>query len=439
MMVDLKKRENEVLLAVSGGADSMVLLHLFAANYKGRFRVATVNHNIRENAQSDCLFVKNYCGKAGVECAVLNVDAPLYAKEKKLSLETAARFLRHQALKKEAAGAVIVTAHHQNDQAETVLLHLLRGSGAKGLCGMEKDEDGYWRPLLDVSKEDILDYARRNKIDFVEDETNADDVYARNFLRNKVFPLLKQINGNAVENIARCSSLISQDETFMENVAGVVMAKTPLIFDGQKVFIPLEIFTLNPALTSRVVFSALAEVGAQKDIEQRHIDDICLLAGKKRGKEIHLPFNLTALKDYGGVAIFFRQDCVEKSGVENPPLSLNELKCEAKFSVGEHKLGQKTVVISKEGEGLRFDIDKVPKDALLRFRREGDYFTKFGGGTKSLSGYLSDKKIKKEERDSLVLLAQDKEVLAIVGVEISQKLKVTENSKEYKIYCKEIK
>lgn len=403
----------------------MVLLYLFAKQYEGRFCVATVNHRIREEAEKDCLFVKDYCEKLGINCKILKVDVPAYAKQNKLSVETAARVLRHHALKEEAAEKIIVTAHHQSDQAESVLMHLLRGSGAKGICGMQKEEEGYWRPLLDISKADILSYAKQEGVPFVEDATNADDNYTRNFLRNKVFPLLEQINGNAAANIARCSRLIAQDEAFMENVAGVVLAKTPVTFESQKAFIPLEIFTLNPSLTSRIVFSVLCKLGAQKDIEQRHIDDICLLAGKQRGKEIHLPFDLTALRDYEGIALL-RHKRAQKND------------CEIEFCAGEHTLEQKTVVISQEGEGLRFDINKVPEGALLRFRREGDYFTKFGGGTKSLSGYLSDKKIKKEERDNLVLIAKGGEVLAIVGVEISQKLKVDKDSKEYKIYCKEI-
>lgn len=403
----------------------MVLLDLFVKGYEGDFSVATVNHRIREQGQSDCLFVKDYCTKHNVKCEIFTVDVPSYAKQNKLSVETAARILRHDALKKAAKGRVIVTAHHQNDQAESVLMHLLRGSGAKGLCGMQKEEEGFWRPLLDINKSEILQYARYQNIPFVQDCTNADDAYTRNFLRNKIFPLLEKINGNAVSNIARCSALIAKDQIFMESVAGVVLAKTPLVCEEEKVLIPLDIFSLNPSLTSRIVFLALSKLGAQKDIEQSHIDDICLLSAKQNGKEIHLPFNLTALKDYEGI-IIFRPEVAQSEQTQLP------------FGIGEYQIGQKTVVISQEGEGLRFDINKVPKDALLRTRKKGDYFTKFGGGTKSLASYLSDKKIKKQERDSLILIASGSEVLAVAGVEISEKIKTEENSDIYKIYYKEI-
>ncbi len=413
LKIDVTKK---YALAVSGGVDSMVMLHAFA-NYLPRpnFFVVTINHNIRKEAQSDCDFVQNYCKSIDVECKTFCVDIPTFAQENKISTETAARILRYQVLDGLDCDYVCL-AHHQKDNAETVLLHLIRGSGTNGVQGIKQYNGNFFRPLLHVTKQQIVSYATQHNLPFVTDTTNDDNKYTRNYLRNQVLPLLAEICPTAEQNITRFAENASRDEEFLQSLADI----STVVFDHQKATIPLELLNQPQPIAYRVVKKVLVKLGYHHDFEQTHYQSICQLANNVGGKTVCLPFDLVAINDYTAVTI-----CKQQTNLAE--------QWQIPFAVGQTQTPLGVIHISPMPmqNALRLDVSQIPTTAVFRTRREGDVFKKFGGGTKPLKDYLIDKKIPQRERDSLVLLADGNNVLAILGVEIADTLKVTDIKNQY--------
>lgn len=408
--------QNKYALAVSGGVDSMVMLHKFATlSARPDFYVVTVNHAIRTEAASDCQFVADYCAQLGVECRVFDVDAPGYCQQNKLSLETGARILRYQVLDSLDADYVCL-AHNANDNAETVLMHILRGSGAKGAIGIKRVSGKYLRPMLDLTRNEIEQYAKDNNVPYVTDSTNFDTKYTRNFIRHNVMPLFTELNNSAQANILRFASNIAQDDAFLDSLADV----TTVQFANDKAIIPLNLLLQPAPIAYRVLNKVFDNLHVFYDIEKTHFDAIIALASGNGGKRVNLPFNYVATNDYSCVTI-------EKNVVESAQ------DFEILFKLGRTVTPMGTVEVSSEylPESLRIDVNAIPSNAVFRIKRDGDVFTKFGGGTKPLRKYLIDKKIPQRERNQLLLIADGNDVLVICGVEISDKVKVAPNSTPY--------
>ena len=399
-------------IAVSGGIDSMVMLHVLANKKELRNIFAvTVNHGIRPEAQSDCDFVADYCRELGVECFVYRVDVPSYAAEQKFSTETAARILRYRVFDNLDCDFVCL-AHNADDNAETVLMHIIRGSGAKGATGMKRESGKYLRPLLDWTRADIEKYAEEHGVPHVEDVTNADTRYTRNFIRHKVMPLLQQLNPAVKQNILRFAQNIADDDARLDLQATEKFKQ--IVFDGDGAHIPVELLC---KCDYRLLDKVFKRLGVHCDVEQKHIRAIFDLAQNVGGKMVNLPFGFVAYNDYG---------CVTLCPSRQTPV----YRFEIPFSEGNVATPLGTVSVSETylPDSLRADPSKIPDGAVFRTRREGDVFTKFGGGTKPLNRYLIDKKISARKRDNLLLIACGNEVFAIVGVEISEKLRVTDGS-----------
>ena len=401
------------VLAVSGGVDSMTMLHMFSSlSPRPDFSVVTVNHNIRKEAQADCDFVENYCRQLNVECRKVSVDVPRYAEENKISEETAARILRYGVLENLDCNYVCL-AHHAGDNAETVLMHILRGSGARGATGIRVQNGKYIRPLLDMTREQIEAYAAEHSVPYVHDCTNDETKYTRNFIRRNVLPLLKQPNPNAERNIARFAENIAEDSDYLDSLADISAVE----FGDGCARVPVRLLQQPKPLTYRVINKVFGNLGVYKDIEKTHVEALINLANGAGGRKADLPFGFTAVSDYGYVTI-------ERERKEQIA------EFEIPFSVGKTVTPAGTVLISKvETDGaLKIDLNKLPADSVFRSRKPGDIYTKFGGGTKPLKKYLIDKKIPQRLRDNLILIAKGNEVYVICGVEISDKVKVEESS-----------
>ncbi len=413
--IDLTKK---YVLAVSGGIDSMAMLYYFASLLpRPDFSVVTVNHGIRKEAQADCEFVKNYCQQLGVECQIYSVNVPEYRRENKLSEETSARLLRYGILDGLQCDYICL-AHHKSDNAETVLMHILRGSGPHGACGISRESGKYIRPLLDWSKKDIEHYVNINGIPFVNDSTNSDTKYTRNFMRLEVMPLLKTINSEVEDNIIRFADNIALDNGYLDSLADISTVE----FSDNKAAIPLDLLSQHKAISYRVLRKTFAELGVFKDIEKTHIEAILDLLNGQGGKKVYLPFGYIAVNDYNYITLE-KFDAEEITYFEIP------------FAVGRTVTPVGVVGVSeKQSENsLMIDLNKMPSNAVIRLKRQGDVFEKFGGGTKTLKKYLIDEKIPQRKRQRLPLIASGNEVLVICGVEISEKLKVNDDSKVYYI------
>lgn len=419
-------QENDVVgVACSGGIDSMCLLHFLLTNrdkFNIKVEVINVNHCIRKESESDSYFVKEFCEKNKIKFHYFEIDCLKKLDEaKSSSLEEIARNERYKIFDNLLRNKVvnkIALAHHQKDQVETVLLNIFRGAGLQGASGMKMVRDNYIRPFINEKKSDIEQYARINNIEFVIDDTNNESKYSRNFIRNEILPLLKTKWKNIEENIINFANICSEDNEFINS--NINLEK--LIFTSDMVKIPIEYFSKEKSILNRVIFLALQKIGIIKDIERKHLELIIKIANEySNGAKIDLPNNLIVQREYDYVVIYVKR--------EKLPFQSFEFKIGCfDIPLGKLKIKKINKFVKKENL-LIIDGDKLPLFVEWRIRKEGDIFVPFNGKQKKLKEYLIDKKITSRLRNDLPLLASGNEILVIANVEISDKIKVDENSK----------
>lgn len=434
--MDLKKFSGKkICVAVSGGADSVALLHyLKSRESECGFLLSAVHceHGIRgAESLADMEFVREYCKKLGVALSVFAQDCPTVAAKEKISLETAARNFRRgcfAALIAEKKADYIATAHHQNDEAETVLFRIARGASLTGASGMKARDGWLLRPFLDWKKAEILAYAAANGLAFCTDSTNADTEFTRNYLRAEVLPALETAVDGAVGNIARFAERAADDDEVLYEYARALLT----VFDGEDGRTYTVAFNEKKPLFYRACLLAMKGLGLEKDYTSAHLEGVYALQKSERGARCDLPKNIEAVKRENGILFHVKKN---SNGVEN--CGKDEKSAPKAFGLDGFDGGRYAVILSQtplqsEGEWkvLRADEDKIPSSALFRFRQEGDVIARFGGGTKTLKKFFNEEKIPVEEREYLPLIAEKNgEVYAVCGVEISEKIKVDENTK----------
>lgn len=410
-------------VALSGGKDSMALLRLLL-DEKDSLGISVValnvDHSIRgESSALDSQFVKDYCDSQNIPLKQVKIDCVAYSKENGMSVEEGARKLRYGFFKdciKSGFCSVVATAHHMADFAETVLFNLFRGTSPAGLGGIPEIslDKTIIRPILKNSKEQIDLYIEENGIPFVTDESNFETDYSRNFLRLEVIPKIKQKFPEMETAIMRFAEVLKTENEYLNQKAEISVTET----EGE-----LSIKTDLPnAIYSRACILAMKRLNIVKDYEKAHIDALIGLKTAETGKRITLPEGVVAIKNYDCITLFAEREIPQFYS----PFLIGE------FSVGNRLLSIKEgVVDSANGRKiLKIDGDKIPKTAVIRYRQKGDVFTKFGGGTKSLGDYLTNKKIPLKDRDFIPVIADGNEILVVCGVEIADKMKISENTKK---------
>lgn len=417
----LFERGDKIGVAVSGGRDSMSLLHYLVEHQNDlliNVIAIHVEHGIRgQESLSDQAFVLDYCSQHDIPICYTTVDVPGYAKEHLIGVEQAARELRYRyfdELLKKGVVDKIATAHQLDDQCETVLMRIFRGTGVKGLEGIPSARSGkYIRPMLSLSRLDISEYCDAEQVPHVEDSTNYNLEYTRNFIRHEVLPVVEKMFPQYRKSIERLTGAAKETIAFMDSVA------VPYEVDDRSriVFSVAALSAAHPALVRHSIRKAMIEQGFALDFEQCNLMDVLSLLNKETGKEVSLSQGLVAIKAPGHLMIM--------RAVESVPY-------EFPFRKGETKLpsGALLTVDDYRGVGLRFDPKKLPEGSVIRNRREGDIFTTFGGFTKTLGNYLTNIKYPNRDRDDLPLIACGKDVLVICGVEISSKVKVDETTED---------
>ena len=417
----LVKKGERVAVALSGGMDSMALLH-YAHNNADALGInvvaINVEHGIRgEESISDTNFVKEYCAKNDIPLFCYAVDSVKVAKEQKLSIEQSARKLRYECFFDAIAKGncdKVATAHHQSDNAESVLFNLLRGSGIKGARGIDSNYDNkIIRPFLSLSKKEIENYVEENGIPFVTDSTNFDDDYTRNFLRLNVIPKIKEVFPEMEQSLTRFAEICTLEDDFMQS-----LALKNVEIDATHTSIKLPI---DRALFNRCAIIALKSLGVKKDWEKSHIDSAFALTKNQNGTNINLLGNVVAIKEYDKL-VFYKNSSTS---------SWNATLAEGEF---KHENGVVKIISVKDDQidlktGFFVDKDKIPNGSVIRFQQDGDVFTKYGGGTKKLCDYFTDKKIPRRLRNSIPIIANENIVYAIFGVAVSENAKVTEDTK----------
>lgn len=418
-ILEFVKLNQTIAVALSGGGDSMALLHyMLSVKELCAINVIAINveHGIRgESSIKDTEFVKSYCKKLAIPLLCYSVDSLKEAQKHKLSIEQAARKLRYQCFFDAIDSGKcdkVATAHHRSDLAESVLFNLLRGTGIKGAIGIKDNySDKIIRPFLSVDKSEIEDYLNKHKIPYVIDETNLSDDYTRNSIRHNVMPEVKKLFPEAEKSIARFAEIARLEDDFMEQTA---TSAIDFLDDIIEIRLPQ-----HKAILSRAAIIAMRHLGVEKDWEKAHIDSIIKLSESNNGAKINLKNGVIAAKEYDKLT-FYKSAKSTQNQVDFKlgSFEINGIK-------GEIKAVKKPLDLK---DGFYADLNKIPSDAVIRFKKDGDLFTKFGGGTKPLGEYLTDLKIPQRKREFLPLIASGKTVLAIIGVAISEKIKVDEDT-----------
>ena len=402
-------------VGVSGGMDSVTLLYL-ATKVLGPERVIAIHveHGIRgEESKQDCEFVKEFCKKLKVQCQVTEIDVPALVLKNGGSEETVARDERKKIFdyfSKEHNDAKVLLAHHSDDQVETVLMHILRGCSLKGLIGMTECDGIIVRPFIHYTRSQIETLALLNKIEYRVDSTNLSSKYTRNFLRNEVLPLVKQRYGT--ESLLR----LSENARIAYDFITSFVKEEDFIVEEDSVTFPYK--NMHKALINEYVLHAFRLLGVTNNTANYMVNMVSALTEKPNGSKVSLAYPYEAIKEYDMIAIY-----VTKAKPTD----------EQEFMTGMTPLGDGLIIVSDTTDAPQksktiFDADKIPYGAIVRFRKDGDFFKPYGDGTKKLKEYFIDKKIARRKRDFIPLLCDGNRVLAVVGYEISDDVRIDEKT-----------
>lgn len=399
--------DGKILCAVSGGADSMCLLHMI---YSRGLEVVAAHyeHGIRgEEALRDAGFVEEWCREKSIECIVGHGDVPSYAAAHGLGTEEAARELRYRFLEETAARLnckYIATAHNADDNVETVIFNLARGGGSLGLKGIPRSRGRFIRPLLDVSRREIEGYLEENSIPHVEDSTNASDDYSRNLIRHQVSPVLRKINPELHLAVARSSKLLGEDEDCLSSMAEEFIREH---YDGES--LPLkELAQLHRALASRAIRRLCRERLSYEHVQQA----LKLLEGSEL-KYLDLP-GQRLRREQG--RLFFREPEI----ISLPDRELRAGEWTAVPELGLELLaeyGDKSGEVNGLFKTCRLKCENISSSLYCTGRKDGDRLRPAGRGcTKSLKSLFNEAGYTQARRSRSLVLRDDKGILAVLGL-----------------------
>lgn len=418
---DLLPKGGHLLLALSGGRDSMALLHALLelrTPYGFRLSAAHLNHKLRgADAARDADFVQSHCAALQIPCYVGEADVREQASALGLGLEACARTLRYAFLENTAkvCGANrIATAHHADDNLETLLLHLTRGAGLRGLRGMQARRGAIVRPLLTLPRADIEDFVARHEIPFVEDASNADTTFARNRLRHEVIPVLRSLNPRLCEHTTSAMRSLQEDEAYLRAQATALARCARPAEDG----LVLERSVLNRApraLAVRVLQQLLAQIESAP-VAQVHLNAILAIAtGANPSAAVHLPDGVIAHRVYTDLLLAW-----DHRSEPLPPLPPCPLPREGTCTFGRFQIVCTSVLCpaSAPYSKNQFYLKAPPDEAVLflRARREGDELALPARRNKSLKRLMIDEKIPRRERERFPVLCADSCTLAVIGL-----------------------
>jgi len=432
-------RENDrILVAFSGGTDSLALLmvlHELKERLKIEIGACHMNHMLRgAEADEDENFTQEFCRKLDVPFYSMKADVMAYAIEKKLSLEAAGRALRYAFFKEIMVNLKYdrcATAHHLDDQVETVLMNLMRGSGLNGLTGMSPLREEFVKPLLFLKKEELSSYLKDRNLEPREDDSNRESVFRRNRVRNELIPYIrKNFNPDFPETIFRMAELLSTDSDFLEETVEEKAKSCLFIESKERIIIRKEAFRLHQAIHTRLIQKAILHVkGNLSDIEEIHISDIILLHEKETGKVIDIKDAITARNDYGQIIIERKKTAEREETMLHEELTIPGTYVVEGKTITFRYVGRDEIIKDKR---LRFfNGDIIEEKIIVRHRDEGDRMRPFGmNGYRKLKNILIDKKISREDRDRLLVFQNRNEIFYIGSMIISDDYKVKESTQK---------
>lgn len=433
------KSGDTVIIGVSGGADSLCLLHVLntlKSELNIKLFAAHLNHQFRGiEADLDAEFVEQTCIAWDIPHIIRSFDVCAYAKERGLSSEEAGREIRYKLfdeVKEAVNGNKIAVAQNLNDNVETILMRLIRGTGLEGLKGIDAVRNDIIRPLLDQDRQSIEEYCRQNNLEPRIDKTNLQPIYLRNKIRLELIPYLKQrFNPNVNEALIRLGQVVREENNYLEQQSTELLGRLGEIRDNSVAIKSESLKKLHPAMQKRLLRKAVESVAnTLNGFEYKHFQGMIELLDKSTGAAIELPKDLKAYISYENLIICKKIENTDKKcyyklkyDYDNFIDEINEMLSVKLISSNELSS------VPKSFNTIYIDADKIKYDLVVRSREQGDIFSPIGmKGSKKLKDYFIDKKIPKEKRDEVLLLADGNEVVWILGSIISEKYKITPNT-----------
>jgi len=448
--IGISKPGDLLVVGVSGGADSVTLLHLLAAvaeELNVRLCAVYVDHRLRpDESGAEAELVNKLAAQLGADFRCGKVAVRDYAEEKGLSVEAAARTLRYQLLEQtaeELGATAIAVAHTADDQAEELLLRLIRGTGRNGLAGMASlNYRRVIRPLLQVGKAQLLDYLSERNIPFLEDSSNAE----RNFLRNRVrldlLPYLEDNFNPAIRrNLLRTADILSTEDELLDELTGDIYRHAVTKRNDPDIILlnAIELTAHHPALRRRLLEKVLVELGCQPSFH--HIEKLLELSARKdSGGELHMSDGLRVVKKNESLEFSYprgrkrHRAGLTTSGklsfekvIDGPGFwPIKELGITLQFDVLE-KQPDREELIKMEADYL--DMAKLNFPMTLRSLRPGDRFHPLGGpGSRKVADFLNDRKVAREKRNRVPVLANDQGIIALLGLRIDDKYRLKDST-----------
>ncbi len=419
----LINRGESVLVALSGGSDSVAMLHiLFSLSKDLGFNLyaAHVNHRLRAEADTDEKFVVSLCENLGIKCFTKGFDVEKCAKENSISCELAGRKIRYEffdEIIKENSFDKLATAHNRNDSAESILLHLIRGCGIDGMCGIPAIRNGYIiRPVIDINKAEIEEYCRENNLSFVVDKTNFETDYTRNKIRINIIPEIEEnINKNFINTVTENSLIFKEAKRFIDNFTNKVYER---LSDGEKLYIDKLMDEDEIIIKNTILVHFKNYTNKTENLSAYYINEIIkCIKNLESPKTVNLPNGISARLEYGSLHF-------EKTSKKNVSFGY-DVTCGAELFIPECDKG---IIIKEEKEIKKNTKDKIyfyingDGKFRVRNRRNGDKFQPLGmKGTKKLSDFFTDLKIPVSKRDLTLILTYDEEIVWVVGKRVDRR------------------
>ncbi|MCJ7655057.1 MAG: tRNA lysidine(34) synthetase TilS [Dehalococcoidia bacterium] len=440
---------DRLVVAVSGGGDSVCLLHILVRWQKElgvELHVAHLNHQLRgAESDSDASYVSNLARSLDVSATIERRDVAIYHDQKGGSLEEAARDVRYSFLAEIAGGigtSKVVVGHTRDDHIETIVMHLLRGAGTTGLCGLQPrsvlpygENSGQLeivRPLLELTRQETLDYCQLYNLAPRSDSSNASPSFLRNRVRLELLPVLRSYNPSIDKALLRLANIAIDDIFFIEKKASSLW-KELAREEGDVIYLDMsKMVTLPRAMQRQIFRRAVKQLrGNLKDVEADHIEAMMDFLSKPAGKKLCLPDGLTLSTEYGRLVLASAQASI----CPLPPLKgISKINIPGETDLPGWQVRAdiiQEVVGNDNGLAASFDLDKVGTELVVRRRRPGDRFQPLGmSQTKKLQDFMVDSRIPRSWRDRVPLICSPEQILWVVGWRIDDRAKVTENTKD---------
>ncbi len=435
---------DHVLVGLSGGPDSVCLLltlNQLKSKYNLKISAVYIDHGLRpKDVPKEIEFCKKLCDDLNITFYSHSINVKEFAIKERINLQEAARILRYATFDQISINIKadkIALGHNSDDQAETLIMRLLRGAGPSGLSGIPPVRKKIIRPLIEVERTEIEEFLKKNKVDFVLDSSNENTKYMRNKIRHILMPAIKKISPQATKIISKTADIIREENDYINVSVTKALMRLMSRKTDQKVELfcnPMEV--LNIVILRRALRVAIDSFKDLKGIEFDHIEEIIRLIKKgKPGDRIYLPKGIRAIKGYSTIIITSEPPQKLSTYQIDMPKEIAIKEISMTLDIKELSIGE----IQDYGNGknlIYIDAEKIKFPLIIRPRKEGDYLYPFGfGKKKKLQDFFVDEKIPRDERDLIPIIESEGNIVCIVGYRLDDRFKIDHNTKR----CLQIK